>query len=105
MRATSTRSSSSAISESIRSTWFIATSSRISLRTSPAAVRGNAPVSCRCSGALGAALSAVSAAGVIVLLIWVYYAAQIFLFGAEFTRAWAHHYGTQQYVQDAEPRD
>jgi membrane protein len=37
-----------------------------------------------------------AAAGVIVLLIWVYYAAQIFLLGAEFTRAWAHHYGTQQ---------
>jgi membrane protein len=37
-----------------------------------------------------------AAAGVIVLLIWVYYAAQIFLFGAEFTRAWAHHFGTQQ---------
>jgi membrane protein len=37
-----------------------------------------------------------AAAGVIVLLVWVYYAAQIFLFGAEFTRAWAHHYGTQQ---------
>ena len=37
-----------------------------------------------------------AAAGVIVLLIWVYYAAQIFLLGAEFTKVWAHHYGTQQ---------
>ena len=35
-----------------------------------------------------------AAAGVIVLLVWVYYAAQIFLLGAEFTRAWAHHYGS-----------
>ena len=35
-----------------------------------------------------------AAAGVIVLLIWVYYAAQIFLLGAEFTRAWALHYGS-----------
>jgi membrane protein len=37
-----------------------------------------------------------AAAGVIVLLVWVYYAAQIFLLGAEFTKVWAHHYGTQQ---------
>jgi membrane protein len=35
-----------------------------------------------------------AAAGVIVLLIWVYYAAQIFLLGAEFTRAWALRYGS-----------
>ncbi|MBN9590296.1 MAG: hypothetical protein BGN85_12535 [Alphaproteobacteria bacterium 64-11] len=34
-----------------------------------------------------------AAAGVIVLLIWVYYSAQIFLLGAEFTKVWAHHYG------------
>ena len=37
-----------------------------------------------------------AAAGVIVLLIWVYYAAQIFLLGAEFTHAWANHYGSLQ---------
>jgi membrane protein len=37
-----------------------------------------------------------AAAGVIVLLIWVYYAAQIFLLGAEFTKVWARHYGTQR---------
>ena len=35
-----------------------------------------------------------AAAGVIVLLVWVYYAAQIFLLGAEFTRAWATHFGS-----------
>ncbi len=34
-----------------------------------------------------------AAGGVIVLLIWVYYSAQIFLLGAEFTKVWAHHYG------------
>ena len=33
------------------------------------------------------------AAGVIVLLIWVYYAAMIFLLGAEFTKVWTRHYG------------
>jgi membrane protein len=37
-----------------------------------------------------------AAAGVIVLLVWVYYSAQIFLLGAEFTKVWAHHYGSQQ---------
>jgi membrane protein len=37
-----------------------------------------------------------AAAGVIVLLIWVYYAAQIFLLGAEFTKVWARHYGSLQ---------
>ena len=37
-----------------------------------------------------------AAAGVIVLLVWVYYAAQIFLLGAEFTRVWATSYGSRQ---------
>ena len=37
-----------------------------------------------------------AAGGIIVLLIWVYYSAQIFLLGAEFTKVWAHHYGSQQ---------
>ena len=34
-----------------------------------------------------------AAGGVIVLLIWVYYAAMVFLLGAEFTKVWTHHYG------------
>ncbi len=37
-----------------------------------------------------------AAGGIIVLLIWVYYSAQIFLLGAEFTKVWARHYGSQQ---------
>jgi membrane protein len=37
-----------------------------------------------------------AAAGVIVLLIWIYYAAQIFLLGAEFTKVWATHFGSQR---------
>jgi membrane protein len=37
-----------------------------------------------------------AAGGVIVLLVWAYYSAQIFLLGAEFTKVWAHHYGSQQ---------
>lgn len=36
-----------------------------------------------------------AAGGVIVLLIWGYYSAQIFLLGAEFTKVFARHYGSQ----------
>ena len=35
-----------------------------------------------------------AAASIAVLLIWVYYAAQIFLLGAEFTRVYAYTYGS-----------
>jgi membrane protein len=39
--------------------------------------------------------SAYGAAGsVILVLLWVYYSAQILLFGAEFTRAYAHRFGS-----------
>lgn len=37
-----------------------------------------------------------AAGGIIVLLVWVYYSAQIFLLGAEFTKVWAQHYGSQR---------
>ncbi len=40
--------------------------------------------------------SAYGAAGsLIVLLVWIYYSAQIFLFGAEFTREFAYEYGSR----------
>lgn len=40
--------------------------------------------------------SAYGAAGsLIVLLLWVYYSAQIFFFGAEFTQVWANRFGAQ----------
>jgi membrane protein len=40
--------------------------------------------------------SSFGAAGaLIVLLLWIFYSAQIFLLGAEFTRAWAHVYGSR----------
>jgi membrane protein len=42
--------------------------------------------------------SAYGAAGsVVLLLIWVYYSAQILLYGAEFTRAFAYRYGSFAY--------
>ncbi|HEX3942495.1 MAG TPA: YihY/virulence factor BrkB family protein [Rhizomicrobium sp.] len=37
-----------------------------------------------------------AAGGLIVLLLWVYYSAQVFLLGAEFNKAYATHYGSQQ---------
>ncbi|HEX3755065.1 MAG TPA: YihY/virulence factor BrkB family protein [Rhizomicrobium sp.] len=37
-----------------------------------------------------------AAGGVIVLLVWAYYSAQVFLLGAEFTKVWASHYGSQK---------
>lgn len=36
-----------------------------------------------------------AAGGVIVLLVWGYYSAQVFLLGAEFTKVFAYHYGSQ----------
>src|SRR5204862_3949403 len=40
--------------------------------------------------------SAYGAAGsLIILLLWVYYSAQILLFGAEFTQVYANQYGSQ----------
>lgn len=36
-----------------------------------------------------------TAGALVVLLVWIYYSAQIFLFGAEFTHAFANRYGTR----------
>jgi membrane protein len=39
--------------------------------------------------------SAYGAAGsLVVILLWVYYSAQILFFGAEFTKVWARRHGT-----------
>jgi membrane protein len=40
-----------------------------------------------------------------VLLAWVYYSAQIFLFGAEFTWAYAHAFGSHQGRSPAPAQD
>ena len=37
-----------------------------------------------------------AAGSLVVVLVWVYYSAQIFLFGAEFTWAYAHTYGSRR---------
>ncbi|CAM5566999.1 YihY/virulence factor BrkB family protein [Eoetvoesiella caeni] len=47
------------------------------------------------------AISALTAAGsLVVVLIWVYYAAQVFLLGAEFTWFYANHYGSRRPEND-----
>lgn len=48
--------------------------------------------------------SAYAAAGsLVVLLIWVYYSAQIFFLGAEFTQVFANRYGSQPTVRAKRP--
>ena len=39
-----------------------------------------------------------AASALVVLLLWVYYSAEIFLLGAEFTKVYAHRYGSQRGV-------
>jgi membrane protein len=41
-----------------------------------------------------------SAGSLVVLMIWVYYAAQIFLLGAEFTRVYAEKFGSRRSVKE-----
>ncbi len=51
-------------------------------------------------GNSGVASSFGAAGSVIALLLWVYYSAQIFFLGAEFTRQYALRYGSLQYQRD-----
>jgi membrane protein len=44
-----------------------------------------------------------AAASLIVVMLWVYYSAQIFLFGAEFTWAYAHRHGSRRPPAGAPP--
>lgn len=37
-----------------------------------------------------------AAASLVLVLLWVYYSAQIFLFGAEFTRVYSHRFGSRK---------
>ena len=53
-----------------------------------------------------AVTSAFGAAGsMVVLLIWVYYSAQIFLLGAEFTWVYAHRSGSRVVVPGSQPAE
>src|SRR5580704_12316476 len=50
------------------------------------------------SGAAGSAYGAASS--LITLLLWIYYSAQILLFGAEFTQVYSHSYGSRVEPED-----
>ena len=47
-------------------------------------------------GSSAVASSFGAAGALIVLLLWVYYSAQIFLLGAEFTKVYANRHGSKQ---------
>jgi membrane protein len=48
--------------------------------------------------------TAYGAAGsLILLLLWIYYTAQVFLLGAEFTKIWSIHHGSQRHNPALEP--
>ena len=57
-------------------------------------------------GSSAVASSFGAAGALIVLLLWVYYSAQIFLLGAEFTKTYANRHGSKQShsVPDSSPR-
>lgn len=46
-------------------------------------------------GSSNVASSYGAAGSLIILLLWIYYSAQIFFFGAEFTQVYANHYGSR----------
>jgi membrane protein len=52
-------------------------------------------------GSSAVASSYGAAGALIVVLLWIYYSAQIFLLGAEFTEVYARHHGSQQPVPQA----
>lgn len=54
-------------------------------------------------GSSAVASSFGAAGGLIVLLLWVYYSAQIFLLGAEFTKVYANSHGSKQGAPVSEP--
>ncbi len=39
-----------------------------------------------------------AAGSLVILLVWVYYSAQVFLFGAEFTRAYTNRFGSMSHA-------
>jgi len=47
-------------------------------------------------GSSAVASSFGAAGALLILLLWVYYSAQIFLFGAEFTKIYANRHGSKR---------
>ena len=56
-------------------------------------------------GSSGIASVFGAAASLVVVLLWVYYSAQIFLLGAEFTWVYAHKFGSRKDVAPADVSD
>ena len=54
-------------------------------------------------GRSGIASGFGAAASLVVVLVWVYYSAQIFLLGAEFTWAYAHKFGSRRHLASEAP--
>ena len=54
-------------------------------------------------GRSGIASGFGAAASLVVVLVWVYYSAQIFLLGAEFTWAYAHKFGSRRGLTSENP--
>lgn len=54
-------------------------------------------------GRSGIASGFGAAASLVVVLVWVYYSAQIFLLGAEFTWAYAHKFGSRSAIASESP--
>ena len=54
-------------------------------------------------GKSGVTESFAAAGSLVVLLAWVYYAAQIFLLGAEFTKVYADEHGTHSHEKHTFP--
>ncbi|HSL28236.1 MAG TPA: YihY/virulence factor BrkB family protein, partial [Anaerolineales bacterium] len=53
-----------------------------------------------------AAASTFGAAGsLVLLLLWIYYSAQILFFGAEFTQVYANRYGSKMLLEGGESKD
>lgn len=47
-------------------------------------------------GSSSMASSYGAASALVIVLLWIYYSSQIFLLGAEFTKVWAAHHGSQE---------
>ena len=56
-------------------------------------------------GSSGIASVFGAAASLVVVLLWVYYSAQIFLLGAEFTWVYAHKFGSRKDIASADASD
>ena len=55
-------------------------------------------------GTSGVASGFGAASSIVALLVWVYWSAQVFLIGAEFTWVFAHRHGSRRRLQESKQR-